>query len=102
MWYESLSVNELNHYDLSKVKNLLAAFCHVYSYCYITGFPLTEEDLKEAAEVSGILNVADDFIQPEFRQTCEEILPGVHDIKPNEFVEKFLILKENYSQQQSQ
>ena len=68
------------------------------SYLKISGLPLTEDDLKEAAEVSGVLNVADDFLQSDFRQICEEILPNVNEVKPSEFLEQFLFLKENNAQ----
>jgi hypothetical protein len=85
---------------LSKVSNSWATFCLSNSYFHISGFPLTEDLLREAAEISGILDVLNDFLQPHFRQTCEEILPSVNDTKPNEFVEKILFLKENFSQQQ--
>ena len=42
----------------------------VYSN-YITGLPVTEEQLKEAATQSGVLTFPYDFLEPEFRAECD-------------------------------
>ena len=46
----------------------------------ILGLPVSEEQLKEAAEQSGVLNVEEDFLDPAFRLECERLIPNVQDI----------------------
>ena len=43
---------------------------------FFTGWPVTEDELKEAALHSGVLSVEDDFLDATFRSKCEEITRG--------------------------
>ena len=63
--------------------------------CHFIGWPITEDQLKEAAVHSGILQVEEDFIDRTFRTKCEEIIPYPDRVEPNECKEAFLYLKEN-------
>ncbi len=38
---------------------------------FFAGLPTTEEKLREVAEQSGVLNVPDDFLQPDLRAKCQ-------------------------------
>ena len=67
----------------------------VYSN-YITGLPVTEEQLEEAATQSGVLTFPDDFIEPEFRAECERVLPDRETIKPHECRDAYMYLKSNF------
>ena len=64
---------------------------------YTTGLPLTEHDLREVAEVSGVVDVPEDFLTPEFREECARIIPDMENhIKPSECKDVFLYLKDNF------
>lgn len=73
---------------------------HIYSFperyggekC---GLPITEEQLKEIAELSEVLEGTDDFLDPEFRTRCEVVIPNVDDIEPAEASNAYLYLKAN-------
>ena len=43
----------------------LVIFSLIFHLHYISGLPVTEEQLKEAATQSGVLNVPDDCLRPE-------------------------------------
>ena len=60
---------------------------------YITGLPVTEEQLKEAATQFGVLTVRDDFLQPEFRAECERVLTDSETIRPHECRDAIHLLK---------
>jgi hypothetical protein len=57
---------------------------------------LTEDNLREVAELSGVLDVCEDFLTPEFRAECERIIPDRENIEPNECKDVFLYLKDNF------
>jgi hypothetical protein len=66
-------------------------------YCYvqnILGWEVTEDQLKEAAFHSGVLDVEDDYLEPDFRARCEAIIANPADVKPKYCVDAFLYLKE--------
>lgn len=62
-----------------------------------SGFPITEEQLKDAAENSGVLQLDNDFISPEFRAKCTNILPYPDQVEPNECYDAFIYLKTNFN-----
>ena len=64
---------------------------------YHIGIPVTVEQLEEVAQVSGVMNVKDDFLLPNFRAECERIVPYPKQVEPNECKEAFICLKENFS-----
>ena len=48
------------------------------------GLPVTNEQLEEVSELSGVLDIPDDYLEPEFRARCEEIIDKPEDLKPKE------------------
>ena len=50
------------------------------------GWPLTTEELAEAAEVSGVLDVADNYLTADFRRECSNHLPDVDSIQAKEIL----------------
>ncbi len=54
-------------------KNLLKEYI-------FTAFKLKEDELKEAAIQSGVLEIADDYLSVEFRRECERIIE-LKDVK---------------------
>ncbi|CAB4034280.1 Hypothetical predicted protein, partial [Paramuricea clavata] len=66
------------------------------------GWEVTEDQLKEAAFHSGVLDVEDDYLEPDFRARCEAIIANPADVKPKDCVDAFLYLKEHFTAQQNQ
>ena len=66
----------------------------------ITGLSVTEEQLKEVAQHSGVLEIDDDFLEPEFRTKCCRIIPMPVEqhVEPAECTEAFKYLKRKFSQ----
>lgn len=69
-----------------------------YMYMPNLGFPITEEQLKDVAETSGVLKVSQDFISPEFRAQCLSIIPYPDQVEPNECYDAFIYLKTAFLQ----
>ena len=61
------------------------------------GLPVTDEQLREVAEQSGVLNVPDDFLEPDFRAKCQHLIPDVLDIEPKDIQDAYRFLKENFN-----
>lgn len=61
------------------------------------GFPVTEEQLREVAELANILDGTDDFLPEDFRQECQRHLPNNEDIEPDQAPNAFLYLKSRFS-----
>lgn len=58
------------------------------------GIKVTEEQLQEVAEASGVLaEETDDYLEPAVRRECERHLPDIDEIQPNEAKEAYLYLK---------
>ena len=59
------------------------------------GLPVTEEQLQQVAELSNVLEEADDFLTENFRHECERHIPNVDAIELAEAVNAYLYLKAN-------
>ena len=66
----------------------------------VTGFPVTEEQLRDVAQHSGVLEIDDDYIESEFRAKCARIIPMPVEchVEPAECAEAYKYLKRKYSQ----
>lgn len=70
------------------------------SLIYIdVGFHVTEDQLAEVAQHSGVLNIDNDFLSPEMRQQCEAIIPYPEKVEPSDCAKAFLYLKRHYSEE---
>jgi hypothetical protein len=58
------------------------------------GTHVSDEDLEEVAEVSGILEHTN-YLHPQFHAECERIFPEGKEILPNEAPLAFRFLKQN-------
>ena len=67
----------------------------LYSPLFLLGWIVSEEQLEEAANESGVLSGNDDFLEPEFRQACERLIPKLEDIDPRDVQNAFIYLKQN-------
>lgn len=70
---------------------------HVRSIPSLTGLPVTEEQLQEVAEQSGVLNIAEDFLEPHFRAECQRLIPDVCEIGPSDVQDAYMFLKDNFN-----
>ena len=75
---------------------LFVTECCYKCHLFLIGWPVTEDELKEAALHSGVLSVEDDFLDATFRSKCEKIIPYPDQVKPNECKDAFLYLKEKF------
>lgn len=60
------------------------------------GHVITEEQLREVAEFSGVLDNTDDFLDDTFRQECQRHIPDTDDIKPAQASNAYLFLRDNF------
>ena len=51
---------------------------------------------------SGVLEVEDDFLSPEFRACCLKIIPHPELVEPSECSDAFIYLKENFQREISE
>ena len=64
------------------------------------GFLVTEEQLAEVAQHSGVLEIEDDFLPLETRKKCEAIIPFPAQVKPSECSNAYLYLNRKYHESQ--
>lgn len=72
-------------------------------YWYITGLPahyrsITDEALDEVRELSGVMDVGEDFLDADVRRECEQIIPDIDQVKPADAADTYLFLKHHYGQ----
>ena len=60
---------------------------------YLTGLPLTDDQLHEAAVMSEVLQVEEDYMPLDFRKKCEECVPDPQNLEPKECSAMFIKLK---------
>lgn len=60
------------------------------------GLPVTEEQLQEVAELSGVLEGTDDYLEAGFRRECERHIPDTSDVEPAQAANAYLYLKANF------
>jgi hypothetical protein len=58
--------------------------------------------LQEVAEQSGVLELDDDFLSPEFRAACLRIIPHAELVEPSECLDAFIYLKTNFQMPNSE
>ena len=46
---------------------------------------------------SGVLSIPGDFLTLEFREECERIIPDNDTIKPDEWKDAYVYLKQNFT-----
>ena len=64
---------------------------------FFAGWPVTEEQLQEAATHAGVLDIDDDFLVADFRAECERLMPHIKEIQPEDCSDAFCYLKQHFS-----
>ena len=65
----------------------------------ILGIAVSIESLNEVAELSGVIEVGNDYLEPDVRLECERVIPEVNIIQPDEAANAYFFLKAHYIQQ---
>ena len=61
-----------------------------------SGWPVSEEQLEEVAEYSEVLQSGSDFLEQDFRNACENLIPFPERVEPSECMDAFVYLKNNF------
>jgi hypothetical protein len=64
--------------------------------------PITDEALNEIAEISGVMQVGNDFLPCNVRRECERVIPNIVNVKAVDAADTYLFLKANYHEPTSQ
>ena len=57
-------------------------------------WPVTDEQLKDAALQSQLLDYEETYIPQEIKTRCEELIPNPLDVDPKHYIDAFLYLKD--------
>ena len=68
----------------------------VHIFFFSLGFQITEQQLQDVAEQSGVLQLDDDFLSPDFRAACLQVIPYPELVEPSECSDAFIYLKTNF------
>ena len=99
----NIFVNNWNTHRIREQKNLLLptgvpnhmfSFPEQYGSAHC-GISIQEEHLREAAEVSGLLNSLEQDNNVRVRNECERLLPCPGDLEPYKVTESYIYLKES-------
>ena len=61
-------------------------------------WPVTEQQLKDVAEMSEVLETDQDFVENEFRSKCERSIPFPEQVEPDQCADAYVYLKEKFLQ----
>ena len=68
---------------------------HVLILFVFTGWKVTEEQLEEVAQLSDVLACHDDFLSPDLRAKCEQIIPDPLALDVSDCAHAFHYLRDN-------
>ena len=61
-----------------------------------SGWPVTEEQLEDVAKYSEVLETGSDFLEEDFRKSCEDLVSFPERVEPSECMDAFVYLKNNF------
>lgn len=64
--------------------------------CSSTGFELRKQAIDEVAQLSGVMDVGDDYLSQVVRQECERVIPELDNVKPQDAATTFIFLNNYY------
>ena len=70
----------------------------VTCFNFIVGWPVTEQQLQDVAEMSEVLEIDQDFVESEFRIKCERAIPFPEQVEPDQCADAYIYLKDKYLQ----
>ena len=59
---------------------------------------VTDAQLHEVSDVSAVFEENDDYLDQEFRDYCDQILPNVLDLQPKDAAEAYIHLKASFEE----
>ena len=73
---------------------------HIYNFPEKYGgencsYNLSDAQLLEVSNLSGVFRANDDYLQPGFREQCEHLIPNITKVKPRDAAKAFIFLREN-------
>ena len=57
---------------------------------------LRKQAIDEVAQLSGVMDVGDDYLSQVVRQECERVIPELDNVKPQDAATTFIFLKNYY------
>ena len=98
MWYVCKQLS----CQVSHAKRIISLI-HILVICsYFLGWKIDDEQLREVAELSGVLQVHDDYLDSVFRAQCERLLPDPSNLEPADCGTAFLFLCEHMTDMSEQ
>ena len=65
-----------------------------YDLKCILGWKIDEQQLKQVAELSEVLENTDDYLDSDFQECCARILPDPQNLEPSHCADAFIFLRE--------
>ena len=81
----------------TKIAQTKDKLCIYFAVIFMLGFTISEDEIKAVAELSGALEIEDDYLTADFRLKCEQVVPDPGKVKSTEYVQTYLTLKANIS-----
>ncbi|KAK6181931.1 hypothetical protein SNE40_009708 [Patella caerulea] len=66
---------------------------YLFILYFLAYWPVAECDIQEVVQESGVLDLEDDYLEAEFRASCERLIP--EQIKADECSDAYIFLKRN-------
>ena len=90
--YFEQSIKILNSWLLKMLKRKELHFKNIELFL---GWSITEDQLEEVAELSGVLADNDDYLPADLRAKCKQAMPDPLELDVGDFANAFRFLKEN-------
>lgn len=66
----------------------------IYYLKFILGWKIDQGQLKKVAELSGVLESNDDYLDSDFNDCCARILPEPQNLEPSHCADSFIFRRE--------
>ena len=80
-------LHSCSKFETANSHNIYTKFCKIN--IIFAALPVTKDQLAEVANISGVLDIAEDFLSPEFRAMCEQIIPVPSEVEPEDTAEAY-------------
>lgn len=97
-YYQIINRAKLQESELLASLNTIITFivngCQLT--CSLSGWPVTEDRVKEVSLNSGVLEAPSNFLHPDFRKACEDLIPSPEEVEPKHCMDALLYSKNNF------